>query len=283
MTAIISWNIQSGRGVDGIIDLDRIAQAIRAMGQADVICLQEVARFVPEIADGADQLTALADRFPEYTAFFGAAIDRLGAQDGPRRAFGNLILTRLPALQLFQHSLPQPPDPMVKSMPRQASEIVVAKSEDPLRIITTHLEYFSASQRSAQIEYLRFLHTEVGANAQKPPATPGQGIFAPAPRPASLVICGDFNCPALSPQYERILAPFPAETPSLCDAWTRVYPGQPHAPTCGVFDREQWQEGPHCRDFFFVTEDIAPWVETVEVNVATRASDHQPLRLVLRD
>ena len=42
MTAIVSWNIQAGRGVDGRVDLVRIARTVRALADADVICLQEV-------------------------------------------------------------------------------------------------------------------------------------------------------------------------------------------------------------------------------------------------
>lgn len=283
MTAFISWNIQWGRGVDGKIDLQRIAHVLKAMGDADIICLQEVARFVPEIDDGTDQVTALADLFPGFSPFFGAAIDRIGGKGGLRQAFGNLVLTRLPALQVFHHPLPQPVDPSVKKMPRQAAELIVDTPRGPLRVMTTHLEYFSSRQRDAQIEHLRALHAEAGAGAQAPRLDVGQGIFSALSRPVSLLLCGDFNCRALSAQYQRIITPFPDGIPGLCDAWPLVYPQQPHAPTCGVFDSDQWQEGPHCRDFFFVSEDIASRVSAVEVNVDTDASDHQPLYLVLAE
>jgi endonuclease/exonuclease/phosphatase family metal-dependent hydrolase len=41
--------------------------------------------------------------------------------------------------------------------------------------------------------------------------------------------------------------------------------------------------GGHCRDYFAVTADVAARVVSVEMDAATDASDHQPLRLVLRD
>ena len=42
VTTILSWNIQAGPGVDGCVDLARIARTVRALADADVICLQEV-------------------------------------------------------------------------------------------------------------------------------------------------------------------------------------------------------------------------------------------------
>jgi hypothetical protein len=37
------------------------------------------------------------------------------------------------------------------------------------------------------------------------------------------------------------------------------------------------RDGPDCRDFIFVTEDIADRVRQAAVGVATAASDHQPV------
>ena len=55
----------------------------------------------------------------------------------------------------------------------------------------------------------------------------------------------------------------------------------PNDPTCGMFDRDQWPGGPHCRDFLFVTGDVASCVRAIEVDLETDASDHQPVRLDL--
>ena len=40
---LLSWNIQWGRGADGVVDLPRTIAAIRTLGDFDVICLQEIA------------------------------------------------------------------------------------------------------------------------------------------------------------------------------------------------------------------------------------------------
>tara|TARA_B100000315_G_C14232634_1_gene431704 strand:+ start:252 stop:572 length:321 start_codon:yes stop_codon:yes gene_type:complete len=96
---------------------------------------------------GEDQAKVLADLFPEYEPFYGAAINLEGVKLGPRRQFGNIILSRLPVPQVFTHPLPQIPDPAIKHMPRQIMEVVVRTEGSALRIMTTHLEYHSHLQR----------------------------------------------------------------------------------------------------------------------------------------
>ena len=59
MFSFVSWNIQYGKGVDGIIDLHRIADVIHKDGLPDVLCLQEVSRNDPEIDNGRDQVNEL--------------------------------------------------------------------------------------------------------------------------------------------------------------------------------------------------------------------------------
>ena len=48
---LLTWNIQWGRGADGRVDLARTVAAIRAAGEVDVICLQEVACNFPGLGD----------------------------------------------------------------------------------------------------------------------------------------------------------------------------------------------------------------------------------------
>jgi len=275
VTAILTWNIQCGLGCDGVFDLARIARVIRAMGDSDVLCLQEVARNDPAFGDGADQVARLQALFPEYEAFFGAGLDRRG-EGGRRREFGNLLLSRLPVLQVFRHLLPHPAEGGIKHMQRQAIEAVVATAAGPLRVVTTHLEYFSAAHRAAQIERLRQLQAEAADNVARP-AKPAASPYDPVPRPAALVLCGDLNVQPHEAEYGQLFAP------PLADAWRVVRGDEPHPPSTGLFDRRQWPMGGHCRDYFAVTGDVAQRVAAVDMDAATDASDHQPLRLSLRD
>lgn len=280
MTVILTWNVQACRGVDGVVDPARIADVIESMGPVEVICLQEISQNDPDGTGGAaDQVAALAQRFPDFEVHFGAAIDRGGGRDGQRWRFGNLVLTRAPAVQVFRHSLPEPADGAHKHMPRQATEIVIAGGNGPLRVVTTHLDYHSAASRAAQIDRLRDMQEHVAANHRMPPPDPGYGPFAASPRPAATVMCGDFNFVVSDDLYRRMLAPVNDDAARFYDAWTVHRGDVPHDPTCGIFDHEQWPEGPHCRDFLFLTADVAARVTSIEVNAETDASDHQPVRL----
>jgi endonuclease/exonuclease/phosphatase family metal-dependent hydrolase len=279
MTVVLTWNIQSGIGCDGVTDLGRIAETIGAY-DPDVICLQEVAQHMPEFGDGADQAAELDALFPDHESFFGAAFDRAGGQGG-RARFGNMILSRLPVLQFFAHPLPQPAVAGVKHMPRQASEAVVETPGGALRIVTTHFEYHSEVHRIAQAEHLRMLQTEAEAREACPGLDPGAGPYALVPRPVSALYCGDFNAGPGDAVHSLMTVPL-ASGRCLRDVWVVANGDEPHAPTTGIFDRKQWPQGPHCRDYFFVSEEVSGRIGSVAVNVGTDQSDHQPVIIALR-
>ncbi|MED5516077.1 MAG: endonuclease/exonuclease/phosphatase family protein, partial [SAR324 cluster bacterium] len=66
MLSIVSWNIQYGKGADGLIDMHRIADVIQEGGLPDILCLQEVSRNDPDTANGSDQVNELKTLFPNY-------------------------------------------------------------------------------------------------------------------------------------------------------------------------------------------------------------------------
>jgi endonuclease/exonuclease/phosphatase family metal-dependent hydrolase len=231
---------------------------------------------------GENQYETLAGLFPDYTEVKGVAIDVLAPQ-GDWREFGNALLTRLPILQVYRRLLPWPADASVPSMQRAAIEVVLDAPSGPLRVTTTHLEYYSARQRGAQVEALRELQAEAAGHAATPQPGKEGGPFQPIPRPASGILTADFNFPPEAPEHSRLQAPIGAGVPAYRDAWRLRHPGKPHAPTLGLHDKTQWPGPPFACDFVFVTEDIADRVEDVVVNVDTDASDHQPVLLVLRD
>ncbi len=280
---LVSWNIQWGKGCDGVVDLARIVRDARALADADVFCFQEIGINYPTLDGGTgdDQPAHLGRLLPGYTVVFRPAIDVLG-RDGTRRQFGNIILSRLPVLQVLMHLLPRPAVPGGRNMQRQALEAVVATRDGPVRVITTHVEYYSADHQAAQVEALRSLHHEAAQFALHPPKpVDDEGHYQTAPRPPSAIVCGDFNFETAAPPYARMLAPFDGGTPAFRDAWTVAHPGQPHAPTCAIHDKVMWPGPPHCRDFMFVTDDLAARVRDVRVDVETAASDHQPVHLAL--
>lgn len=280
---LLSWNIQWCRGVDGRVDPLRIARTLRELADADVICLQEVARGFDTLAgsDGEDQFAMLAEAFDGYTAIEGIAVD-VPDELGDRRQFGNLLLSRLPVRQAWRHLLPWPADADHADMQRVAVEAVIeAPDVGDLRVTTTHLGYYSAAQRTAQIEGLRMLHTAAHAHRHKPARADGsKGPFHWQPRPATGIVCGDFNCEPGSRGHARMLERFDDGTPALRDAWQLTHPGQSHDPTVGLFDTVQWPRRFPC-DFVFVSEDLAPRVRALAIDAASDASDHQAVMLRL--
>lgn len=281
---LITWNIQWGRGIDLAVDPARIVREARAIADFDLLCLQEVAVNFPGLpgSRGEHQVDEISRALPEYSAHFGAAIDVSDGRGG-RSLFGNLLLSRLPVLQVFRHLLPWPADPGVSSMQRLALECVVSTPRGPLRVTTTHLEYYSPMQRMAQVEALLALHREACGHADRPQAgRPTTDPFDAMPRPASAILTGDFNCKPGSAEYRRLTAA--AQPPALrfVDAWAQVHPDVPHPPTAGVHE-DSWAKPPYCCDFVFVTGDLAQRVRAVSIDSGTRASDHQPVLLVLED
>jgi endonuclease/exonuclease/phosphatase family metal-dependent hydrolase len=158
-----------------------------------------------------------------------------------------------------------------------ASEAVVDSDVGPLRVLTTHLEYYSVRQRGAQIDALRDLHAQACDHAARPRLGKGEagGTFEVFPRPASAILCGDMNFPAEAPERLRLLAPITG-TPSFRDAWDIAQPGQPHAPTVGIHP-VGFVDRPSCFDFIFLTEDLAPRLRSLGIDSQTAASDHQPV------
>ena len=281
---LITWNIQSCRGCDGVVDAARIARTCRETADADVLCFQEVARNFPDLAGsrGEDQFALLAAALPGFHAVEGVAVDAM-APGGSRRQFGNVVFSRLPVLQAFRHLLPFPADPEMPGMQRVAVEAVVPAPWGELRVTTTHLAYYSSVQRAAQVERLRALQAEAAGHAQDMVRERKEGgPFQTMPRPASSVLTADFNFRPEDPLYARIQSPIGDGVPAYRDSWAIAHPGTPHAPTLGVYDKVQWPDEAYCCDFIFVTTDLAARVQAVAVNGATDASDHQPVLLTLR-
>ena len=276
---IVTWNIQWGLGCDGRIDLDRIVTTARDLADADVFCFQEISRGFAAHDGDEDQPAILASLLPGFRPIFRPAVEKIDAT-GRLQVFGNMILSRLPVLQITSHMLPWPATPC-KSMQRQALEALVQTSFGALRVITTHLEYHSEIQREAQIRYLRAIHEEGEKRGQIAFEDRSEGSYRTTPRPVGTVICGDFNLGPDEQLYRDIQKPFSAGIPSFVDAWTVAHGTAPHAPTTGVADAKQWPQGPHCRDYFFVTQNLGERVADVRVDVETTASDHQPLLLEL--
>ena len=282
---LMTWNVQWCRGVDLRVDPARIVVEAKRIADFDVLCLQEIADNFPDPelggSAGEDQFALLASLLPGYTAIAGVAVDQ-PARDGRRRRFGNMIFSRLPVKQIYRHLLPYPCDPGVAGMPRMALEAVVAVPTGDVRVITTHLEYYSARQRMAQIDGLRTVYADGHAHAVDARITNDEsGPFQTFLRPKATIITGDFNFEPDWPEHPRMLAPFGDGTPPLRDAWQLAHPGEPHPSTFCIYQKTDPSGAElHC-DFIFLSDELRSRVRELRVDQETQASDHQPVILTL--
>ena len=270
---LVTWNVQWSRGVDGTVDPARIAGELRRIAEPDVVCLQEIASGFTDLpgSRGEDQPVALGRELPEWDALVGWGVDVPGA-GRLRKRFGNMILSRLPVGRVRRHSLPWLASPGEPSMPRVAVEAIVSAPFGPLRIVSTHLEYYSAEHRAAQIERLAQLRLEWIAERKQ---VDEDGPFRSQPGTRSTLVCGDFNLAPEDPLHQKIL------DIGLVDAWQALHPGVPHPPTFRVHQRDEG-ESPYCCDFVFATPDLVPRLASIRIDGDNQASDHQPVIVELR-
>jgi endonuclease/exonuclease/phosphatase family metal-dependent hydrolase len=287
---LVSWNIQWGRGLDGRVDLVRCVSSLRAY-DPDVICLQEVAVNHPGLPGGAamDQVSVLSGLFLGYEHAYGAATD-LPDGLGGRRLFGNMILSRYPLLQVFRHALPfgdATPFAPKPAMARAALEAVVAAPWGAVRVITTHLEFYSSNAREKQLAALGEIYRSGWKRSQLANAvTDTDPPFAVLPAGEQAVICGDFNCAPDAPEMAALLrADSPSAVspaPTLLDAWPAMNGLLPHLPTAGKVASEYFPH-PVCFDRAYLSENLLPQLRGVDIDIYGDASDHQALILDFHD
>ena len=278
---LITWNTQWCCGLDGVVSPERIVEVARSLADFDVLCLQEIAVNYPGLAGNArhDQPALLRGLLPGFHVLFGAAVDEWSA-DGEHRQFGNLVATRLPVRQVQHHALPYPADGGVSSMQRMCTVVTLQDPDlGPVRVMTTHLEFYSKPQRIAQARALRELHMQACAHAAAPPEPIDDGSpFQTKIHTANAILCGDFNLEPHEPEYALIQQPFGQGR--FWDSW-RVLRGEtPHPPTFRLYDR-QYGPDPIACDFIFVSDGLKDKVRRLDVDSATRASDHQPVAIEL--
>ncbi len=291
---IVTWNTQWCKGNDGLVSPIRIVEGARALADFDVLCLQEISvNYSSLTGDSAqDQAAAFSKHLPGHEIVFGPAIDEWVPGRPFRQQFGNLIASRLPILQIQHLALPSPASVPTAStagtgntphpwMPRLCTVCTVQAAWGPVRIMTTHLEYHSQTQRLAQVQTLRALHQLACGHARHPPLVETNSQDSPyqaKPHTTDAILCGDFNFEPHSDEY-RVLVD-PAQADPLLDSWPLANANDPHPPTFRLYDDAYGPDAVSC-DFFFVSESLAPRVRYVAVDTVTQASDHQPVLIKL--
>ncbi|QDT56806.1 hypothetical protein Pan44_48660 [Caulifigura coniformis] len=163
---VLSYNIHHAEGVDGKLDVERIAGVIRGC-EADVVAVQEVDKGARR-SQQLDEPAELA-RLTKLEHFvFGRTIDLQGGE------YGNLVLSRYPIASSRVHMLPN----SAGAEQRGVVEAEIAPPQgQPFRLFATHLDFGRKEASEADRQgAIRLVNERVDATRQ--PA-----IFA-----------GDFNC-----------------------------------------------------------------------------------------
>ncbi len=141
----VTFNIHHGVGTDGQLDLERIARTIEPL-HADVIGLQEVDRRFGERSDFVDQPRTLSRRLGMRLAY-GPALDLEPLHPGgPRRRYGNAVLSRYPIVGRSTALLPRTAAVEQRALLRARIDL----GDRLVDAYTTHLEAHDAGQRALQ-------------------------------------------------------------------------------------------------------------------------------------
>ncbi len=152
-----------------------------------------------------------------------------------------------------------------------------------VRVMTTHLEFYSKVQRTAQAHALVALNLQYVAQALAPPKLCDDGSpFQTKVHTAQAVLCGDFNLEANEPEY-ALLTAAPEDViqcGQLWDSWRLLNGEVPQPPTFRLFDR-RYGPVPICCDFVFVSDALKYKVRAMAIDDVTQVSDHQPVLIEL--
>jgi endonuclease/exonuclease/phosphatase family metal-dependent hydrolase len=282
---VVSYNIQFGRGLDGVVDLVRTCRAVRG---ADIICLQEVDQYWQR-SGNCDQSAEISGLLPSYYAVYGSSFDvdasspaAHGAVTNRRRRHGNMILSHWPILSLRSFNLPKRHYDDKFNMQMTCLEAVIDTGSMPLRVYNYHAGYLEASERMRQLEYFAGIFAgspaEGGAWSGKSDIDGDDWSNqrqAPA-MPASALVCGDFNAAPDTEEYRQLL-----ESTGLVDCWSCADPANRETDTLRKDTSIDIKVSGKV-DHILVTPELADRVERVAIDDAADGSDHKPVQAVLQ-
>lgn len=179
---VATYNIHRGVGIDGRLDLERVADVL-ARTDADLVGLQEVDRRYRASTGFADQLSILGDRLGVETAF-GPALERPPEEgnDEQRGQYGVAALSRHPIRDSEVVPLAHEPAGERRVLLQSTVDVTGGPA---IEFCTTHLGLSSAIRRQQAADVL-------------------EATDATAPS----VIVGDFNATPGSPPIEALTERF---------------------------------------------------------------------------
>jgi endonuclease/exonuclease/phosphatase family metal-dependent hydrolase len=247
---VASYNIHAGAGEDNVFDLERTAQALKAL-DADVIGLQEVDVHWDARSQWLDTIAELAVKLGMHSAFAPIYDFDPPAKGQPRRQYGVGLLSRFPLVRTENHPITrlstQDPNPVPAPAPGFLEAELDVRGRR-LHVYCTHLDYRGdPSVRLAQVaETVKILAADRRKDLQ--------------------ILVGDFNAEASAPELAGLWS-------RLTDSWTAA------SSTTGGPNTYPAVKATKRIDFVTVGAGLTVRRAEVpaEVQVAQAASDHRPM------
>jgi endonuclease/exonuclease/phosphatase family metal-dependent hydrolase len=189
---VITYNIHHGAGVDGVLDLERIATVIEKSG-ASVVGLQEVDNHWDARSNWVDQAAWLARRLKMHYRY-APNLDLPPVNAGePRRQYGTAVLSRFPIKDFHNTLLPKAPAGEQRGL--AVATLKVRGRE--LRFANTHLTHNNNAERLQQAQKV----VELLGGSKQP-----------------TLLVGDLNAAATTPEIKTL-------TSVWRDTWPQVGSG----------------------------------------------------------
>ena len=244
--SIMSYNIAHGRGMDGRVDLERIAGVIRSSG-ADIIALQEVDSHYSGRSGFEDQAARLAAMLDMSYSYGPNLVEPPLVPGQPSRKYGNAVLSCFPIKYAVNHSYREVEKPPEDAEPRGVLETVIDLGGTYLSLFNTHLALHEEGLRSNIGELLEI----------------AEATLFPA------VIAGDFNAVPDHPEIEKVRSRFRDAFAGIMPEESLTFPSR-HRDASGMGMTE-----PAARiDYLFSRG--AEKISHARV-IDTDASDHMPI------
>lgn len=243
---VMSYNIRHGRGMDDVVDLDRIA-AVIARQNPDVVALQEVDSYWQRSLC-ENQTRRLAEKLKMHYAWGPNVITRSNCKHCTVGLYGNAVLSKHPITKVRNHRLYQQADEEV----RGCLETHIMINGKEIAFFATHLD--ATGPEEIRIEQSKQILDLIGR------------------KDIPVILAGDINSHVRpDPDIETAAELF-------CKALYDTANVNPQQKAVGTLQRG------HRIDFIFVSEELAGSVlsyNVITTDLATLASDHFPIVSVL--
>lgn len=237
---VMTYNIHHGQGIDGKLDLDRIASVIDQAG-ADLICLNEVDNNFGPRSNFVNQAKYLAESLDMHYVF-GPALS-LGSEENPN-LYGNAILSKYPIKKSSNHNLVTPTGSETRAC--LAATVSIGKIE--YTFLATHLDHRKTDVRVNQAKDIIAIISSI---------------------PPPVILGGDFNCPPPDASNSDISKPIVIILDKLKSSFE----------IAGTGPSDTFGSGRKI-DYIFISSDLEEKVKNANVirtPLTNVASDHLPM------